>query len=588
MSRLLTAIAFLLATFPPGRPASGYTDASGSPKPPNVILVLTDDQAYGDLSCHDNPVLKTPNIDRFAMQAVECTHFYVSPVCAPTRVSLLTGRYNYRTGVVDTYVGRALMRPDEITLAQMLAAAGYRTGLFGKWHLGDNYPLRPQDRGFQEVLMLRGGGIGQPSDPPGCSYAHPVLEHNGKLEAFDRYCTDLFTDEAIKFIEASKDRPFFVYLPYNCPHTPLQSPPAETLPYTKLDLSPAAFPKFGHPVPTPKLNANLLAKLYGMETNIDRNFGRLLAKLEELKLAENTIVIYLSDNGPQEGRYNSGLRGLKGTVYEGGIRVPLFVRWPAGGVVGGRKVDDACAHIDLAPTLADACGVALPNDRTIDGVNLLSHWKNLTAKRPERSLFFQWNRGDAPEKFRACAVRESQYKLVQAAGVKENVAFEPKFELFDIVADPFEMNDLAAQQPAVVARMKADYERWFADVTKAGFAPVRPQLGTAHENPVRLTRQDWRGPRAANWEGDGLGYWEVNLPAAETFDIRLTFKNVKDGSTLHFRCGALTAQARVGAATASHSFHGLKLPAGDGRLEAWIENGGETIGVWDVEIKRVQ
>ena len=158
MSRLLAAIAVLSLAAPV------------TAKPPNVVLVLTDDQAFGDLGCHGNPVLKTPNIDRFAMQAVECTHFYVSPVCAPTRASLMTGRYNYRTGVVDTYIGRALMRPDEITLAQLLAAVGYRTGLFGKWHLGDNYPLRPQDRGFQEVLMLRGGGIGQPRDPPGNSY----------------------------------------------------------------------------------------------------------------------------------------------------------------------------------------------------------------------------------------------------------------------------------------------------------------------------------------------------------------------------------------------------------------------------------
>jgi arylsulfatase A-like enzyme len=575
MSRVVAALVIIaITTQAPG------ADAAGSPKPPSVVLVLTDDQGYGDLGCHGNPILKTPHIDRFAEQAVECTHFYVSPVCAPTRASLLTGRYNYRTGVVDTYNGRALMRPDEITLAQLFAAAGYRTGLFGKWHLGDNYPLRPQDHGFQEVLMLRGGGIGQPSDPPGSTYFDPMLEHNGKLETHHRYCTDLFTDAAVKFIEESREKPFFVYLPYNCPHAPLQAPEAETALYRSRDLSPAAFPTFGHPILSPKLNPTLLARLYGMETNIDTNFGRLLAKLDELKLADNTIVIFLSDNGPQEGRYNGGLRGLKGSVYEGGIRVPFFVRWPAGGVGGDRKLADACAHIDILPTLAAACGLAVPKDRPIDGIDLLPRWRGDVRGLRDRSLCIQWHRGDAPELFRACAVRESQYKLVQAAGTKANAAYDPKFELFDITADPFELSDVASKHPETIARMKASYERWFADVTAAGFAPVRPQVGTAHENPTRLTRQDWRGPRADK----GLGYWEVNLPATGSFDVTVTLKGFKDGSTLHFRLGGVSAESAIAPGQRGFTFRGLKLPAGDGRLELWAERGGESVGVWDVEM----
>jgi arylsulfatase A-like enzyme len=553
--------------------------------PPNVVLVLTDDQAYGDVGRHGNPVLKTPHIDHFANQAVECTHFYACPVCAPTRASLMTGRYYYRTDVTDTYNGRALMRPDEVTLAQLLAAAGYRTGLFGKWHLGDNYPLRPQDRGFHEVLMHRGGGIGQPSDPPGSSYDHPVLEHNGKLEAFDRYCTDLFTDEAIKFIEESKGRPFFVYLPYNCPHTPLQSPAAETAIYSKLDLTPAAFPQIGQPWPSPKLRPDLLARLYGMVGNIDSNFGRLLAKLDELKLADNSIVIFLSDNGPQEGRYNAGLRGLKGSVYEGGIRVPCFVRWPAGHIVGGRRVDAACAPIDIVPTIAAACGVPLPAGRTIDGLNLLPAWRG--EPPPMRTLFVQWHRGDAPEKFRACAVRGPRYKLVQATGARANADFVPLFELFDILADPFEQRDCANQEPEIVGKMMGEYGHWFADVTKGGFASVRPQLGTSHENPTRLTRQDWRGPKSANWEGKGLGYWEVNLPTPGTFDVTVTLKGIANNATVHFRLGDVTAAKPVGAGTATLTFRALKFPAGDARLETWIELAGESAGVWDVEVKRV-
>src|SRR2546421_1646950 len=216
--------------------------------PPNVVLILTDDQGFGDLGCHGNPVLKTPHIDRLARQSVELTHCYVCPVCSPTRAGLLTGRYHLRTGVVDTFLGRAMMHADEETLAEVLAAAGYRTGIFGKWHLGDNYPLRPQDQGFQECLVLRGGGLTQPADPPGGShYQDPVLFHNGKQEQVKGYCSDVFTDAAIRFIEQSRCRPFFAYLPFNCPHTPLEAPEAETAPYQKLDLSPAAFPAGGQP-----------------------------------------------------------------------------------------------------------------------------------------------------------------------------------------------------------------------------------------------------------------------------------------------------------------------------------------------------
>ena len=500
MVRLFVAIPFLFV--------AGQTLGAGgaaSPPRPNVVLVLTDDQAYGDLGCHGNPIIRTPNIDRFATQAVECTHFYVCPVCAPTRASLLTGRYYYRTGVVDTYRGRALMRPTEVTLAQRLAAAGYRTGLFGKWHLGDNYPLRPQDRGFQEVLALRGGGIGQPSDPPGNSYASPILEHNGRLEAFDRYCTDLFTDQAIRFIESSRGRPFFAYLPFNCPHAPLQAPASGAATYRGRDLTPTAFPRIGQPFPPPTLNPTLLGKLYAMETNIDANFGRLLTRLDQLNLTENTIVIFLSDNGPQEGRFNAGLRGLKGSVYDGGIRVPFFIHWPGGRLGGGRAVDAACAHVDIVPTVCSACGIKPAPQDSFDGIDMLPILHGNSEARRDRPLFFQWHRGDAPEKYRAFAVREPRYKLVQAANVRENSSFEPRFELFDVLSDPFESTDVASKHPDIVARMKAAYERWFAAVTAAGFAPIRPQLGTPHENPTRLTRQDWRGPKASNWEVRRLG-----------------------------------------------------------------------------------
>lgn len=561
-----------------------------SAAPPNVLLVITDDQGYGDLGCHGNTILKTPLIDRLAHQGVECTHFYVCPVCAPTRSALLTGRYNYRTQAIDTFAGRALMRPDEVTLAQMLGGAGYRCGLFGKWHLGDNYPLRPQDRGFHDVLMLRGGGIAQPSDPPGSSYHKPILERNGVLESHDRYCSDLFTDATIDFIGRSKDKPFFAYLAFNCPHLPMQAPEAETAPYTKLDLTAAAFPKIGRPYNARAMKPEDLAKAYGMIANIDANLGRVFAKLDEWKLTENTIVIFLTDNGPGPARWVSGLRAAKGSVYEGGIRVPFFMRWPGGGIAGGRKVEPACAHIDVVPTLLAACGVAAPADRKLDGVNLLPLLRGEVKELPERTLFVQWHRGDVPERYRAFAARGPQYKLVQAAGAQAGAAPSPlKFELFDMATDPYEERDLAAEKPDVVAKLKRQYDTWFEDVGKAHrYAPVRIHLGTPHENPTRLTRQDWRGPRALEWNRPtSLGHWEVSVAREGTFDVFLRFPPTAEKRKAGFRLAGTTAEGELPANAEIVSFSRLKLPKGDARLEAWAERGGTAVGPMDVIVKRV-
>src|SRR5262249_3570635 len=252
---------------------------------PNVLLVITDDQGHGDFGVTGNPVIKTPNLDRLARGSVWLTRFHVSPVCSPTRSSLLTGRYNYRTRVVDTFLGRSMMDPEEITLAERLAAAGYRTAIFGKWHLGDNYPLRPIDQGFQEALVLKGGGIGQPSDPPGgSSYFDPVLQHNGRQVKVPGYCSDVFTDAAIAFIAASQVRTFFVYLAFNCPHAPLEVPESYLRPYQEMHLANDQFPAPGHPLPAP-LDPEATARVYGMVTNIDDNIGRLLARLDEIGLA---------------------------------------------------------------------------------------------------------------------------------------------------------------------------------------------------------------------------------------------------------------------------------------------------------------
>ncbi len=280
---------------------------------PNVVVIMTDDQGYGDLGVHGNPKIKTPNLDAFTRQSVRLKNFYVSPVCSPTRASLLTGRYNYRTGVVDTYVGRSMMHPDEVTLAEMLASAGYRTGIFGKWHLGDNAPLRPIDQGFQQSLVLKGGGIGQPSDPPGgSSYFDPILQRNGKEERVKGYCSDIFAQALIDFVSQPGGEPFFAYLGFNCPHTPLLAPEPELAMYRAMNLDLKEFPQLGHPVPKGFAEpAEMVARVYAMVTNIDTNVGKVLKALEAKAIAENTIVVFLTDNGPADVRFNAGLRGAR-------------------------------------------------------------------------------------------------------------------------------------------------------------------------------------------------------------------------------------------------------------------------------------
>src|SRR5262245_8286221 len=281
-------------------------------KQPNIIVVIADDMGHGDLGCHGNPKIRTPHLDRFAGQSVKLHSFRVSPVCSPTRASLMTGRYNYRTGVVDTFIGRSMMRSSEVTLAEMLTAAGYRTGIFGKWHLGDNYPMRPQDQGFGECLVHRGGGIGQPSDPPGGeSYFDPILSHNGKLVKTKGYCSDVYTDAALRFMDEVSDKPFFCYLAFNCPHDPLQVADELVEPYRKMNLAHDQFPRVGHPLPG-KADQEKIARVYAMVGNIDDNVGRLLKRVDD-----NTIVVFLTDNGPASVRYNSGMRMRKGSVYDG-------------------------------------------------------------------------------------------------------------------------------------------------------------------------------------------------------------------------------------------------------------------------------
>jgi arylsulfatase/arylsulfatase A len=548
---------------------------------PNVLIVISDDQGYGDLGFHGNPVLKTPNLDAFAKSSVQMTHFHVCPVCSPTRSSLMTGRYNYRTGVVDTFIGRSMMHADEVTIAEVLREAGYRTGQFGKWHLGDCFPLRPQDQGFEEVLMHRGGGIAQPSDPPGgSSYTDPILIHNGEAKKCRGYVTNVVTDAAIEFVTKKSDKPFFAYVAYNCPHAPYQVTDADWKPYRGIDLGPDAFPKIGSPwSPKKKLKEDDIGRAYGMIANLDANFGRLLAKVPD-----NTLVIFLTDNGPGGVRWNAGLRNRKGTVYDGGIRVPFFVHWK-GKLQEGKKVDMPAAHIDIMPTVLEVCGVRLPDTVKIDGRSLLPLWRGGDVLWPNRYLFFQWHRGDVPEMGRAFAARGPRYKLVQSAGVQVG-KYTPKIELFDMMNDPYEEKDLAADKQDFVKDLQSRYEAWYADVKKTrNFVGPRIHLGSDKEKVTTLTRQDWRGPNAG-WASENEGHWDVTVERPGKYRIAIDFDAAKEERTATLQIADVSAKGKVIGEMSRVTFEGVKLTKGDAKLAAWLE-GEKRVSVKFAEVERI-
>lgn len=528
--------------------------AHAADRPPNVLLIITDDQGYGDLGLHGNQKIQTPNVDRLGRESVQLTRFHVNPVCSPTRASLLTGRYYYRTGVVDTFLGRSLMWPDEVTIAEMFGGAGYRTGLFGKWHLGDNYPMRPQDQGFQEVLVGRGGGLGQPSDEPGTNpnraYFDPVLQHNGRSEKFTGYCTDIFTDATLRFIDENRERPFFAMLATNAPHDPLQVPEKYVKPYLAAGLP------------------DKVARVYGMISNLDENIGRVLERLQTLGLERNTIVLFMTDNGPQGARYNAGMRGTKGTVYEGGIRVPCFVRWT--GTLAPVQMDRLAAHIDITPTLLDACGVPAPANVRMDGLSLLPLLRSepkAVAEWPDRTLHFQWHRGDSPEVFRNSAALTQRWKLVNGR------------ELYDLENDPAEKTDVVTKNPQIAAQLHDSHAAWFADVTaRCRKNPSPIVIGTRNENPTVLTRQDWRGPRAG-WAADSVGYWEVEVAESGNYSITLLAPSSTANREARLKIADSETSVPFPAGADSVTIPNLPLPAGRVRIEPVIAEDDKLTGV---------
>ncbi|HAR64855.1 MAG TPA: N-acetylgalactosamine-4-sulfatase [Lentisphaeria bacterium] len=477
------------------------------PAAPNVVFVITDDQGFPPMGCHGHPFVRTPNLDGFHAQSARFTQFHTGTTCAPTRAGLMTGHYCNSTGVWHTIGGRSLLRRDEWSLANAMGDAGYTTGLFGKWHLGDDYPYRPQDRGFQRVVCHGGGGISQQPDHWGNDYFDDTYMVDGEPKAFQGYCTDVFFREALDFIESNRDQPFLAYISTNAPHGPFNVEPH----YRDLYKDHTTSENY--------------ARFLGMITNIDENFGRLRDKLRELELEDNTILVFMSDNG-QTGiggappdMYNANMRGFKSSPYDGGHRVPFFIRWPDGGISDGRDLDQLTSYVDFMPTILDLCGVPVPEERSFHGESLLplledtidSHWA-------ERVITTDTQRVAHPLKWRHSCVMKDSWRLVN------------RNELYHITDDPSQTQDISAAHPDLVVELQDQYERWWELCSRQDNDEIPISIGSDAQEITVLRTHDIRNEQdhMGVWDqsqvrqgGQAHGWWDVMVEAAGEYEFDL-------------------------------------------------------------------
>ena len=556
---------------------------------PNVIVVLTDDQGYGDFSVHGNPVLKTPSLDQLHSESIRFTDFHAAPMCTPTRSQLLTGRDAIDNGATFVCMGRSLIREELPTMADIFQDAGYVTGHFGKWHLGDNYPFRPQDRGFQETVHHGAWGITSLADYFGNDYFNDHYRHNGRIEQYTGYCTDVWFDEAMSWIrrQARAGKPFLVYLPTNAPHVPLWVPQRYIDPYLG------------------KVESRV-AKFFGMIANIDENMGRLTQLLDELGIADDTIMVFTGDNGTAQGEavFNAGMRGKKRSLYEGGHRVPLFVRWQAGEIGPPRNID-ALTHVqDVLPTLLDLSGVRAPPQAAFDGVSLAPLLKGKQQDLSERMLVVQY--GGVFEKDRDAAVMWNKWRLVNGK------------ELYDVSKDPGQESDVAGIFPDTVAEMRAHYDEWWNELMPAAEAYQPIVVGARAENPARLSAADWNGvycdnPRCVRGGQELSGPWTIRVERPGRYRISLRRWPKESGLALRDPAAPLQgkygdlmagkslpitdARLRVGDSELHKRVNGddqevvfeTDLEAGEMQLQSWFLNeAGELLaGAYYVEVERI-
>ncbi|MDA0724982.1 MAG: arylsulfatase [Verrucomicrobia bacterium] len=484
-----------------------------SAKQPNIVLVITDDQGYGDLGCTGNPVIKTPHTDKLANESVWLSDYHVAPTCSPSRAALISGHWTNRTGVWHTIMGRSMLRANEVTIGQMLKDNGYETGMFGKWHMGDNYPYRPEDRGFKEVYRHGGGGVGQTPDVWDNSYFDGGYFHNQKIVKAKGFCTDVFFDQANKFISknAKAKKPFFAYICTNAPHGPLHCP------QKYIDMY--------------KGQSGRIASFFGMITNIDDNVGKTRALLEKLGVHEDTIFIFTTDNGTASGReiFNAGMRGQKGSEYDGGHRVPFFLHWPKGGMNKKHIVDALCHAVDVAPTLLDLVGADKPAKVKFDGTSLKVLLK--PGSKPQwadRFLITDSQRVRDPIMWRKSAVMSEKWRLVNGT------------ELYDIDEDPSQKSNVAKSHPDQVSKMRAFYEEWWAELEPTFAETTEIYFGHPAATVITMTSHDWIQEVGTPWNqghirrGSGTnskkgnpknmlhkGHWPIKVLNAGTYEIAL-------------------------------------------------------------------
>ncbi|MEM6504092.1 MAG: sulfatase-like hydrolase/transferase [Planctomycetota bacterium] len=465
---------------------------------PNIVIILTDDQGYGDLSCHGNPHLETPSLDQLYAQSVRLTDFHVESSCAPTRATLMTGRFDTRAGVLDTVRGRSLLRRGQLTLPKLFRQAGYKTAIFGKWHLGDNYPFRPQDNGFDEVLIHGGGGAGNISDYWANDYFDDTYLHNGELKQFEGFCTDVWFTEAARFIERQRGKqPFVCYIATNAPHLPFVARQEDL--DRHIDRKDEAVRGF-----------------YAMISNIDDNIGRLRQRLVELGIADNTILIFMTDNGTARGLrlYNAGMRGAKGSPYEGGHRVPCFIHWPAAGLDKGRDIDTLTAGIDILPTLAEFAGLEVPADIKIDGMSLAGLIQRGEQLIPRVLVTDYQNYLSRPQKWRRTVVMKDKWRLID------------RKELYNITKDPGQQNNVIQEHPKLVAELEQAYNRIWEDMEPGFDEPIDIIIGSDRQNPTTITAHDIVGDCVWNHDqvlagAKATGHWEVDIEQAGRYSFTL-------------------------------------------------------------------
>lgn len=538
-----------------------------SDKLPNIVFIMCDDLAWGDLSSHGNPYVRTDVIDRLRSQSARLTRYCSGPVCTPARAAIFTGRHPYRTRAIDTYLGRSIIDSEERTLAELLRTTGYCTGLFGKWHLGDTYPSRPHDKGFHEAIYHTGGGLRQPGNVGRNSYFNPDLMSNGRLIHTEGYCSDVFTDACLKFIDGHRSGPFFAFLAFNAPHSPFEIGDKWLARHRAQDLP------------------DKWKRLYGMIENIDWNVGRVIDKLDMLKLSERTIVVFTSDHGPcpsaqvdGQDRFNAGLRGRKGQMYEGGLRVPSLWRWP-GHFPAGLDIDRLTNPIDILPTLTSP-----PTDRCIDGRNLMKLLRGDQTNWPDRSVCVQWHRGNTPQRGRNAANLRQRWKWIRDETTNRE-------ELFDVESDPHERYNITEENQSVATAMRIEYEKWFDDVstTRAdNFAPQSIVIGSPRENPTTLTWQDWRiYGNDENWSELNPGYWIVQVDRPGPYILTIDLLPQISECTLIVHCGEYHTCILVPPGLLAHEIENVCLTVGTWQFEAYLDFQGRRVGVKNVHVRSI-